>query len=98
VILYGHHEHYDGSGYPDGLKGHEIPMAARIFTLIDSFVAMVAPVGDEDKKTIEEAKKELQACTGSQFDPVLVKILLNILEENNEYAIKEKRPINAAKE
>ncbi len=84
VILYGHHEHFDGSGYPDGLKGHEIPMAARIFTLIDSFVAMVAPVSDEDKKTIEEAKAELQACSGGHFDPVLVEILLKILEENNE--------------
>jgi len=84
VILYGHHEHFDGSGYPDGLKGHEIPMAARIFTLIDSFVAMVAPVSDEDKKTIEEAKAELQACSGGHFDPVLVELLLKILEENNE--------------
>lgn len=81
VILYAHHEHFDGNGYPDGLKGNEIPMAARIFSLVDAFVAMVAPVSEEDKKTLDEARAELTDFSGSQFDPFLVDILLKTLEE-----------------
>ncbi len=81
TILYSHHEHYDGSGYPAGLKGHEIPMAARIFALVDAFVAMAAPVAKRKKKSITAVKKELCASTGSQFDPFLVDILMKILED-----------------
>lgn len=81
VILYSHHEHFDGSGYPDGLKGNEIPMAARIFSLVDAFVAMISPVSEEDKKTLDEARAELIEFSGSQFDPFLVDILLKTLEE-----------------
>jgi len=82
VILYSHHEHFDGNGYPDGLKGNEIPLAARIFSLVDAFVAMIAPVSEEDKKTMEEAREELKEFSGSQFDPFLVDILLKTLEQN----------------
>ena len=81
VILYAHHEHFDGKGYPDGLKGNEIPMAARIFSLVDAFVAMISPVSEEDKKTLDEARAELTEFSGSQFDPFLVDILLKTLEE-----------------
>ncbi len=82
VILYSHHEHFDGNGYPDGLKGNEIPLAARIFSLVDAFVAMIAPVSEEEKKTMEEAIQELKDFSGSQFDPFLVDILLKTLEQN----------------
>ncbi len=80
VILYAHHEYYNGTGYPDGLKGDEIPIAARIFTLVDSFVAMVAPVSQKYRKNSKEVKEELRKCSGTQFDPILVDILLNTLE------------------
>ncbi len=79
VILYSHHEHYDGSGYPDGLKGSEIPIAARIFSLVDAFVAMIAPIREE-QKTLDEAKAELKKCAGGQFDPFLVEVLLKTLD------------------
>lgn len=81
VILYSHHEHFDGNGYPDGLKGNEIPMAARIFSLVDAFVAMISPVSEEDKKTLDEARAELTEFSGSQFDPFLVDILMKTLKE-----------------
>ena len=102
VILYSHHEHFDGNGYPDGLKGNEIPLAARIFALVDAFVAMVAPVSEEEKKTIEEARTELKEFSGSQFDPFLVDILLKTLEEHQQQAMesekeKGKGEVDAAK-
>lgn len=84
VILYSHHEHYDGSGYPDGLKGHEIPMGSRIFALIDAFVAMISPVADRNKRNMDAAKEEIRAFAGSQFDPFLVDILIRALEDSEE--------------
>ncbi len=60
VILYSHHEHYDGTGYPDGLKGDEIPMAARIFALVDSFVAMVVPPLEKKGMTREQVVAEFK--------------------------------------
>ncbi len=89
VILYSHHEHYDGSGYPDGLKGNEIPMAARIFTLIDSFVAMVAPVADQHGMNRREVQNELRTHSGGQFDPFLVDVLLQVLNEESLFLNKE---------
>ncbi len=80
VILYAHHEYYDGTGYPDGLKGNEIPMAARIFTLIDSFVAMVSPVSSKEGMSWEEAEDELQKYSGHQFDPFLVDMLIQAIK------------------
>lgn len=91
IILYSHHEHYDGSGYPDGLKGHEIPMAARIFALVDAFVAMIAPVTERNKKNMDAAKKEIREFAGSQFDPFLVEILMKTLEEGEEMSMGERK-------
>ncbi len=90
VILYSHHEHYDGSGYPDGLKGNEIPMASRVFTLIDSFVAMLSPAsGSNSGKDIEEAQEELRAHAGGQFDPFLVDMLLQVIKEDGLWTGQE---------
>ncbi len=88
IILYSHHEHYDGTGYPDGLKGNEIPMAARIFTLVDSFVAMVTPAAEKKGKSREEVEEELRRCSGTQFDPFLVDMLMTTLE-NYDFFSKE---------
>ncbi len=80
VILYSHHEHYDGTGYPDGLKGNEIPMAARIFALVDSFVAMVVPAIKKEGMTRTQAKEELRKYSGTQFDPFLVDMLIDTID------------------
>ncbi len=90
VILYAHHEFYDGTGYPDGLMGNEIPMAARIFTLVDSFVAMVAPVSSKKGMNREEAEDELQKYSGHQFDPFLVDMLIQAIDGTDFFQKKRK--------
>lgn len=67
-----HHEWYDGSGYPQGLKGDAIPLSARILSVADAFDAMTTERPYEPAKTISEALSELKACAGTQFDPWVV--------------------------
>jgi HD-GYP domain-containing protein (c-di-GMP phosphodiesterase class II) len=70
-ILY-HHEHFDGSGYPQGLAGEEIPLEARIVAVADAFDAMVADRPYREGLKVPEALDELQRCAGTQFDPEVV--------------------------
>lgn len=81
LILY-HHEKYDGTGYPLGLKGEEIPLECRILTIVDAFDAMTNDRPYRRAKSREEALAELKACAGSQFDPRLVEIFNQIIEEH----------------
>lgn len=67
-----HHEKYNGSGYPSGLKGEEIPIGARIVSVIDSFDAMVASRPYKEGLPIEEALERLVKDSGSHFDPAVV--------------------------
>jgi putative nucleotidyltransferase with HDIG domain len=78
-----HHEKFTGGGYPDGLKGEDIPVGARILAITDSFDAMTSERIYKVKKTKEEAIVELKKCSGIQFDPKLVKIFLKILEKQD---------------
>ncbi len=71
-ILY-HHEHYDGSGYPAGLKGEAIPLDARILGIVDAFAAMTSARPYRAALSSEEAVEELKRGAGKQFDPNLVK-------------------------
>jgi diguanylate cyclase (GGDEF)-like protein len=66
------HEHFDGSGYPDGLAGAEIPLASRIVLVCDAFDAMTSPRPYRTAMSAEGALEELRACAGTQFDPVVV--------------------------
>jgi diguanylate cyclase (GGDEF)-like protein/putative nucleotidyltransferase with HDIG domain len=66
------HERFDGAGYPDGLAGKDIPLGARIVAVCDAFDAMITERPYSPAKTPEEAERELRACAGSQFDPVVV--------------------------
>jgi putative nucleotidyltransferase with HDIG domain len=77
VVLY-HHERYDGSGYPFGLVGEEIPLEARIFSLADTLDAITSDRPYRKGKTFEDALREMQKCRGSQFDPVLLDSFLSI--------------------
>jgi HD-GYP domain-containing protein (c-di-GMP phosphodiesterase class II) len=74
-----HHEHFDGTGYPKGLRGEEIPLEARILAVADAFDAMTW--GRSYKKPIswKEAGEELRRCSGTQFDPRVVEVFLNLL-------------------
>lgn len=89
VILYSHHERYDGTGYPDGLVADEIPMAARIFALVDSFVAMVAPASGKEGMTRERAEAELREHSGRQFDPFLVDMLMQTIDSHGLFFDKK---------
>jgi diguanylate cyclase (GGDEF)-like protein/PAS domain S-box-containing protein len=77
-----HHERWDGSGYPNGLKGVEIPLLSRILSIVDSYDVMVSGRPYKEAMDKEEVIEEFKSCAGSQFDPELVKVFINIL--NNE--------------
>lgn len=72
MILH-HHERWDGKGYPDGLKQEEIPLLSRIISVVDAFDAMVSNRSYRAAKSVDEAVAELERCSGTQFDPMLVK-------------------------
>jgi response regulator RpfG family c-di-GMP phosphodiesterase len=73
-----HHERWDGSGYPDGMKGDEIPMGARIIGVAEAFDTMVASLGWRRGMSNFEAINELRRCAGSQFDPKVVEAFAEI--------------------
>lgn len=79
-ILY-HHEKYDGTGYPDGLKGEDIPLVSRIINICDSFDVMTNKRVYKGALNEEYAINELKRCSGTQFDPNIVKEFLKLLEE-----------------
>ncbi len=79
-IVLQHHEKYDGSGYPDGLRGEEICYLARVLTVIDSFDAMTSNRPYQPRKTYPQAMEELKRCSGTQFDPIAVSQFLDAIE------------------
>lgn len=81
VILY-HHEKYDGTGYPSGLRGNDIPLHARILKLADSFDAMTSLRPYQCTKTHSQARDEIRRCKGTDFDPDLVDVFLRVIGEN----------------
>jgi HD-GYP domain-containing protein (c-di-GMP phosphodiesterase class II) len=80
-----HHESWDGSGYPRGLKGDNIHIYSRIITIIDAYEAMTSPRPYRDPLTHDEAVEELKKNSGIQFDPRLVNIFINLIDQ--EYLI-----------
>ena len=80
-IVRHHHERVDGSGYPDGLMGDEIPLGARIVGIADAFEAMTSDRPYRKALSVREAVQELRRCAGTQFDEGLVNEFLDYLEE-----------------
>ncbi|MBF7097516.1 HD domain-containing phosphohydrolase [Alkalibacter mobilis] len=76
IVLY-HHEKWDGSGYPEGLKENEIPLMSRMMAIADSYDAMISMRPYKTAKSKNEAVEELVKCAGSQFDPHLVEIFIS---------------------
>jgi len=74
IVLF-HHEKYDGTGYPFGLIGEEIPLSARLFSLADTLDAITSDRPYRRGRSLEEALQEIEKCRGSQFDPELVDIM-----------------------
>ncbi len=75
AIVRSHHERWDGGGYPDGKRGEEIPLAARIVAVADAFQAMIEPRPYREPRTREAALDEILAHSGLQFDPACVEAL-----------------------
>jgi HD-GYP domain-containing protein (c-di-GMP phosphodiesterase class II) len=75
------HERYDGDGYPDGLRGENIPLVARIIFACDTFSAMTTDRSYRKARSAEEAVAELRRCSGTQFDPAVVHTLVEIVTE-----------------
>ena len=81
-IVLAHQEFYDGSGYPRGLRSDQIPLGARIFTIADSLDAMVSDRPYRRALPMSHARQEIKRCSGSQFDPEVVKVFLSIPEQH----------------
>lgn len=81
-LILKHHERWDGSGYPLGLVGKEIPIECRILAIADAFDAMTNERPYRSARLIDEAVEEIQSCAGTQFDPELVTVFLSVLEES----------------
>ncbi|NWF91992.1 MAG: response regulator [Syntrophaceae bacterium] len=79
-----HHERFDGTGYPDGLAGDQIPVGARIIAICDAYDSMTSDQPYRKPLSHEEAKSELLKFSGKQFDPNLVSIFLDVLKEMEE--------------
>ncbi|HWZ83973.1 MAG TPA: HD domain-containing phosphohydrolase [Terriglobales bacterium] len=77
-IVYSHQEKFDGSGYPRRLKGDQIPLGARIFSVADTFDAITSDRPYRPKQTDEAARKEIAAWSGRQFDPRIVEVFLGM--------------------
>lgn len=83
-LIHHHHERYDGTGYPSGLKEEEIPYLVRILSVADSFDAMTSNRPYSIRKNYEEAVKELERCSCTQFDPIIVQEFIKLLNINKD--------------
>ena len=84
-----HHERYDGKGYPDGLKGKDIPEEARIICLADSYDAMTSKRSYSYPRSQSEVREEILRCSGKQFDPDIAVHLIRMIDEDKNYALRE---------
>ncbi|MFW6016992.1 MAG: HD-GYP domain-containing protein, partial [bacterium] len=92
IILY-HHERWDGRGYPEGLKGEEIPVGARILTICDSLDVMITGRSYKPPMTKEEIIEEIKECAGGQFDPEIAEIMIKLIKDgyfDDRFKSKEK--------
>lgn len=80
-IVFSHQEHFDGSGYPNSLRGAEIPIGARIFAVADALDAITSDRPYRKARSFDEAREEVLRCSGTQFDPAVVEVFLKIPNE-----------------
>ena len=84
-----HHERYDGKGYPDGLKGEDIPEEARIIAVADAYDAMTSKRSYRDKIAQARVVEEIENGMGTQFDEKFARIMLEMIAEDTEYTMHE---------
>ena len=87
-----HHERFDGTGYPEGLKGYEIPEEARIIAVADVYDAMTSKRAYSEIRPQAVVRAEIEHCKGSYFDPAIADIMLEMIDEDKEYKMKENIP------
>jgi HD-GYP domain-containing protein (c-di-GMP phosphodiesterase class II) len=80
-IVFCHQEHFDGSGYPSGLAGRDIPVGARIFAVADTLDAITSDRPYRKARSFDAAREEVLRCSGTQFDPAVVEAFLKIPNE-----------------
>ena len=88
-----HHERYDGKGYPEGLKGDDIPEIARIIAVADAYDAMTSSRSYRETIPQQVVREEFVKCLGTQFDPVFGKIMIHLIDLDSEYQMKEKEEV-----
>lgn len=88
LLIRHHHEHYDGTGYPDNLSGENIPVCSRIISIADSYDAMSVARVYHDARTHEQIMTILHEETGFKFDPELMRIFCEIIESSKFKAVK----------
>ncbi len=80
-IVHSHHEWYDGAGYPEGLAGNDIALESRIISVCESFDSMTSSTSYKIAMPLEAAVEEIRRCTGTQFDPLVAKTFLDLVEQ-----------------
>jgi putative nucleotidyltransferase with HDIG domain len=80
-IVYAHQETFDGTGYPRGLSGEEIPLGARIFAIADTLDAITSDRPYRKGRSFDAARAEIVRCSGTQFDPAIVEVFLSISDD-----------------
>lgn len=89
IGAYYHHERYDGKGYPEGLKGEEIPEIARLIAVADSYDAMTSKRSYSDVRPQADVREQILKGIGSQFDPKFAWVMINIIDEDSEYKLRQ---------
>lgn len=95
-IVYSHQERYDGTGYPRGLKGEEIPFGARVFAIVDALDAMTSDRPYRRALPFEAARAEIIRASGVQFDPNIVRVFMSIPKE--QWLKARERPLHYEEE
>ena len=88
-IIRHHHERYDGTGYPDGLSGEVIPKFARILAIADAYETLISNRIYRPALTVEDALSEIEKNAGSQFDPQLTKLFVEIMKSNSDITLPQ---------
>ena len=88
-----HHERYDGRGYPEKLKGDDIPEIARIIAVADAYDAMTSTRSYRDALPQQKVREEILKNSGSQFDPEVAKVMVSIIDQDVDYQLKERHTV-----
>jgi len=89
-----HHERYDGKGYPEGLKGNDIPDIARVIAVADAYDAMSSKRSYRDPLPQQKVREELVKGSGTQFDPEYAKLMLHLIDLDTEYYMQEREDVD----